>query len=100
MAVDLAAERGAKGLVLQSTFSSLPDVAHAHMPWILPHLNLSHRLNSTKKIRHYHGPLLQSLRDADELIHMNVARRLFVSSTGKEGVRPHSTWWTQQSAWC
>lgn len=37
VAVDLAAEDGARGLVLVSTFSSLPDVAAHHMPWLLPH---------------------------------------------------------------
>lgn len=77
VAVDLAAEDGARGLVLASTFSSLPDVAAHHMPWLLPRLNMTQRLNSADKIARYKGPLLQTHGDADRVVPIQSARKLF-----------------------
>lgn len=82
VAVDLASRDGARGLVLASTFSSLPDVAAHHMPWALPHWNMSMRLNSVRKIRDYRGPLLQSHGDADEVIPIELGRKLFDAAPG------------------
>jgi fermentation-respiration switch protein FrsA (DUF1100 family) len=82
VAVDLAARDGARGLVLASTFSSLPAVAAHHVPWALPSLNMTQRLNSAKKIRDYFGPLLQSHGDADELIPIELGRKLFDAAPG------------------
>lgn len=77
VAVDLAANDGVRGLVLMSTFSSLPDVAAHHMSWLLPHWNMTQRLNSAEKISRYNGPLLQSHGAADEVVPMESARKLF-----------------------
>lgn len=82
VAVDLAARDGARGLILASTFTSLPDVAAQHMPWTLPHILMTHRLNSEAKIKRYHGPLLQSHGDADELIPIELAQTLFEAASG------------------
>ncbi len=82
VAVDLAAQDGARGLVLASTFTSLPDVAAQHLPWTLPHLLMTYRLNSEAKIKRYHGPLLQSHGDADQLIPIELARELFETAPG------------------
>lgn len=77
VAVDLAAQDGARGLVLASTFSSLPDAAAHHMPWMFPNLNMTQRLNSAGKIGNYSGPLLQSHGDKDQLIPIELGRKLF-----------------------
>ena len=82
VAVDLAANGGARGLILESTFSSLPDVAERHAAWLLPKWNMTQRLNSAEKIKYYSGPLLQSHGDADQLIPLSVAKELFVSAPG------------------
>ena len=82
VAVDLAARDGARGLVLASTFSSLPDAAAHHVPWALPGLHMTQRLNSAKKIQDYPGPLLQSHGDADELIPIELGRKLFDAAPG------------------
>ena len=77
MAVDLAASDGARGLVLESTFSSMPDVA-AHYYWWLPvRWMMRTRLDSAAKIGSYHGPLLQSHGTADTIIPIKFGRRLF-----------------------
>ena len=77
VAVDLAAEDGARGLVLASTFSSLPDVAAHHVPWLLPRWNMTQRFNSAEKIARYKGPLLQAHGDADRLVPIQSARKLY-----------------------
>lgn len=82
VAVDLAAKDGARGLVLASTFSSLPDAAAHHFPWILPSLNMTQRLNSAAKIGNYEGPLLQSHGDNDQLIPIKLGRKLFDAAGG------------------
>jgi fermentation-respiration switch protein FrsA (DUF1100 family) len=82
VAVDLAANGGARGLILESTFSSLPDVAELHAPWLFPKWNMTQRLNSAEKIKGYSGPLLQSHGDADHLIPLAVAKGLFENAPG------------------
>lgn len=76
VAVDLAAGDGARGLVLASTFSSLPDVAHFQAP-LVPRSMLQNRMNSVAKIRNYHGPLLQIHGDRDTVIPYRLGRKLF-----------------------
>src|SRR5947208_4982986 len=68
VAVELAAKDGARGLVLASTFSSLPAAAQDRMPWLPVNLVLSTRMDSLSKIKDYHGPLLVSHGDADEVV--------------------------------
>lgn len=82
VAVDLAANGGARGLILESTFSSLPDVAERHAAWLLPEWNMTQRLNSAQKIKSYTGPLLQSHGDADHLIPISVAEELYGNAPG------------------
>jgi fermentation-respiration switch protein FrsA (DUF1100 family) len=77
VAVDLAAKDGARGLVLQSTFSSLPDVAAFHYPFFPVRWLMRTRLDSCSKIREYRGPLLQCHGDADTIVPFRYGRRLF-----------------------
>jgi fermentation-respiration switch protein FrsA (DUF1100 family) len=77
VAVDLAAEGGARALVLESTFTSLPDVAAYHYPWLPARLLMDTQFNSLKKIAAYQGPLLQSHGDADTIVPYACGRRLF-----------------------
>lgn len=75
--VDLASKDGARGLILESTFTSIPDVAAVHYPWLPVRLMMRTRLDSLSKIGDYHGPLLQSHGDRDEIIPYEMGRRLF-----------------------
>lgn len=79
VAVDLARD-GARGLVLESTFTSMPDVADHHL-WPLPARNLiSTRLDSLSKVGSYRGPLLQSHGTADTLVPFAMAERLHAAA--------------------
>jgi len=75
--VDLAARDGARALVLESTFTSLPDVASKQVPWLPVGWLMTNRYDSLAKIARYHGPLLQAHGDADRLIAIDDARDLY-----------------------
>jgi fermentation-respiration switch protein FrsA (DUF1100 family) len=78
---DLAGTDGARGLILQNTFSSLRDVAMVHYPrlaWLVP----AGKLDSAARIAKYKGPLLQSHGDADRTIPFDLGRKLFDAGPG------------------
>ena len=77
VAVDLAAEDGARGLVLQSTFTSIPDMASFHYPWFPARALIRTRLDSLSKIGSYHGPLLQSHGRDDTIVPYASGKKLF-----------------------
>ncbi len=88
VAVDLAAVDGARGLVLESTFSSLPDVGAYQYRWLPVRLLMQTRLDSISKIGNYQGPLLQSHGTADGHVPYELGKALFdaASSPGKKWV--------------
>jgi fermentation-respiration switch protein FrsA (DUF1100 family) len=68
VAIDLASKDGARGLAVLSSFTSLPDAALDHMPWLPAWWAMTMRLHSLEKIKEYHGAVLISHGDADEVI--------------------------------
>jgi fermentation-respiration switch protein FrsA (DUF1100 family) len=77
VAVDLAAKDGARGLILESTFTSLPDAAESHVP--VREL-MSMQFDSLAKIPSYRGPLLQMHGDADRVVPFALGRKLFAAA--------------------
>ena len=77
LAVDLAASGGARGLILDSTFTSLPDVAARLYPWAPVRLLMRTQLDSLTKIQRYSGPVFQSHSDADEIVPYGLGKQLF-----------------------
>ena len=75
--VDLAADGGTRGLILESSFASLPDVAAHHYGWLPVKLLMKSRLDSASKIGRYHGPLLQFHGDADRIVPFETGQKLF-----------------------
>lgn len=75
--VDLASRSPAKALILESTFSSLPDVASRAFPWIPVRTLMRTRLDSASKINQFHGPLLQFHGNADSIIPLEIGQKLF-----------------------
>ena len=82
VAVDLAAKNGCRGLILQSTFTSMPDAAAKLYPWAPVHWLMRNRYNSLDKLASYPGPLLQSHGDRDTLVPIDLGRRLHAVATG------------------
>lgn len=82
VSVHLAAENGARGLILESTFSRLSDVASSQFPWIPVRLMMRTKIDSIDKIGNYKGPLLQSHGNADSLIPFEQGKALFDAANG------------------
>lgn len=78
--VDLAASDGARGLILLSAFTSLPDVAAKVYPWIPVRLLMRTRLDSLSKIGRYASPVLQLHGDRDEIIPYELGEQLFAAA--------------------
>ncbi len=78
--VDLAASDGARALVLDNTFSSMPEVASFHYPWLPVKLLMRSRFDSAAKIGRYHGPLLQVHGSADTIVPLALAEKLFAAA--------------------
>ena len=76
VAVELAASDGARGLILESTFTSIEEVGKSHVKWIPVSFLVSQRFDSVNKIGKYGGPLLQSHGTADEVIPFALGQRL------------------------
>jgi len=76
VAVDLAAETGAKGLILESTFTSIPDMAKKIVSFA-PGSMVRYKLNSLARIKNYNGPLLHCHGDADSVVPFSQGVELF-----------------------
>jgi fermentation-respiration switch protein FrsA (DUF1100 family) len=70
-------------LILERTFSNLPDVAAYHYSWLPVRRLLRNRFDSLARIGHYHGPLLQSHGTADEVVPFALGQRLFSAAAAE-----------------
>ncbi len=87
-ATAIAAEQGAAALVLQSTFTRLPDAAGTHYPWLPVNLLMRNRFDSVARLAEYKGPVLISHGDRDEVIPFSQGEDLHAAAVGpKEFVR-------------
>jgi fermentation-respiration switch protein FrsA (DUF1100 family) len=77
VAIALAADNGARALVIENAFPSMTDVAAWHYPWLPVRWVMTNRYDNLSRIHRYDGPVLQSHGTADELIPLSFARRLF-----------------------
>lgn len=78
--VDLASRDGARALVLESTFTSLPDVAAHHYPIFPVRWLMRTRLPSIDKIAAFRGPLLQCHGEADTIVPCGLGQQLFAAA--------------------
>lgn len=82
IALHLAAENGARGVILQSTFTSLHDAAASHYPWVPVRLLMKNRYDSLSRIGRYTGPLFISHGTADRIIPFAHGQKLFAAAIG------------------
>lgn len=80
VAVDLAARDGARGLIIEDSFTSLPEVAAYHYPWLPVRWLMRGQLNSLELIGQYRGPLLMAHGDADTIVPYSFGERLFAAA--------------------
>jgi len=77
VAVDLAAASGAKALVIERSFSSMPDVAANLYPFLPIRFLMRTQFNSAAKIGNFRGPILQSHGTSDSLVPYALGRKLY-----------------------
>jgi fermentation-respiration switch protein FrsA (DUF1100 family) len=80
VAIDLAARDGARGLILESTFTSLADVANHKFPLTPPGRILKNQFASIDKISAYHGPTLFLHGQEDSLVPIAQSKKLFAAA--------------------
>lgn len=76
IAIELAAESAPRSLILQSTFSSLKDVAEVHYPKYASFVPPT-TLDSVTQIKEFEGPLFQSHGEHDRTIPFALGQKLF-----------------------
>jgi uncharacterized protein len=81
VAVRLAADLDARAMILERTFTNMPDVAAHHYKWLPVRYLVRNRFDSQSSIGAYSGPLLQSHGTADEVIPFSLGKQLFESAT-------------------
>ncbi len=81
VAVDLTTDVSPRALILESAYTSMPDVAAVHYPFLPARMLMDTRFDSLSKIGQYEGPLLQCHGTADEVIPFRLGRQLFDAST-------------------
>jgi uncharacterized protein len=82
VAIDLAAKNGARGLIVQNTFTSLPDAAAVLYPWAPVRWLMRNRFESLSKISRCSCPLLISHGKEDVLVPYALGRQLFDAAPG------------------
>ena len=82
VAVELARQRPVGGLVLESAFASVPEMARAVYPWLPLHLLCRIRYDSLAKIGAVKAPLLSLHSREDDIVPFSQAERLFAAAPG------------------
>lgn len=77
VAVDLAARKEHRALVLVKTFTSLPDVGNHLYPWLPVRWLMRNRFDSASKIGHCHRPVFIAHGSADSFVPCVLGQRLF-----------------------
>jgi fermentation-respiration switch protein FrsA (DUF1100 family) len=83
VAVALAAEGGAKALVLENTFSRMVDVAAFSHWWLPVKLVMRNRYDSLARIQKYDGPIFQCHGQSDTLIPLQFGQELYAAAPTK-----------------
>lgn len=82
VAVRLAAQQGARGLILQNTFNSMAEVAAHQFRWFPVRRLMRNRFEAVHSIGRYAGPALVSHAAADEVVPVELGRQLFDAIPG------------------
>jgi uncharacterized protein len=80
VAVAMAAEQGARALILENTFSSLSDTAQLLCPYFPIHWFMRNRYSSAKRVQKFSGPVFQSHGTADSIVPIQLGYKLFESA--------------------
>lgn len=80
VAIQVAAEKQVAGMILDSPYTSVAELAARLYPWLPVNLLLKDRYDSILHIRNVHTPLLVVHGEADDVIPVEMGRRLFAAA--------------------
>ena len=80
VAIQVAAEKQVAGMILDSPYTSVAELAARLYPWLPVNLLLKDRYDSILHIRNVHAPLLIVHGEADDVIPVEMGRRLFAAA--------------------
>jgi fermentation-respiration switch protein FrsA (DUF1100 family) len=80
VAIEVATQKNVAGLILDSPYTSIAELASALYPWLPVNLLLKDRYDSIGRIGDVHVPVLIVHGEADDVIPVEMARRLFVAA--------------------
>ena len=80
IAADLASRQAAAGVILESGFTSVPDVAATLYPWLPVRWLSRYRYNTLKKMAAIHSPLLVVHSRDDEIIPFSNGEQLYAAA--------------------
>jgi fermentation-respiration switch protein FrsA (DUF1100 family) len=84
VSIAVAAERGARAVIVEATFSRMIDAARYNYPWLPVRLFMRDRYDSISRLGKYNGPFFQSHGSLDEVVPIQLARRLFDSAPTRQ----------------
>jgi fermentation-respiration switch protein FrsA (DUF1100 family) len=80
VAIQVAAEKKVRGIVLDSPFTSIAELAAQIYPWLPINLLLKDRYDSIIHIRDVHVPVFIIHGEADDVVPVEMGRRLFAAA--------------------
>lgn len=83
VSIAVAAERGARAVIVEATFSRMVDAARYNYPWLPVRMFMRDRYDSISRLARFNGPFFQSHGSLDEVVPIQLARRLFDSAPSR-----------------
>jgi uncharacterized protein len=80
VAIQVAKEKKVEGLILDAPYTSILELASAQFPWLPVGVLLKDRYESIKYIHDVHVPIFIMHGDADEVVPVEMGRRLFAAA--------------------
>jgi len=87
VAIQVAKEKKVEGLILDAPYTSILEIASAQFPWLPVGLLLKDRYESIKYIGDVHVPIFIMHGDADEVVPVEMGRRLFAAANKPKEIK-------------
>ncbi len=87
VAVQVAREKKVAGVILDSPYTSILELASAQFPWLPVSLLLQDRYESIKYIRDVHVPIFILHGEADDVVPVEMGRRLFAAANEPKEIK-------------
>ncbi|CCB64009.1 MULTISPECIES: alpha/beta hydrolase [unclassified Hyphomicrobium] len=87
VAIQVAKDEKVEGLILDAPYTSILELASAEFPWLPVRLLLKDRYESIKYIHDVHVPIFIMHGDADEVVPVEMGRRLFAAANEPKEIK-------------